>query len=345
MSEQRHLRVVVLGGGNGISTLLRGLALWKAADRAIEITAIVATADDGGSSGRLRRQRGGLPYGDLRNCLQALAADPSGSSARLFAHRFAGAGELAGHALGNLVLAALAEQEGCCLRGLERAGKLIGACGRVLPVSLDNVDLHGETADRRRLSGESALGNAGCALRRVWLEPDPVRPAPGVLEAVESADLLVIGPGSLFTSLLAVLLVKGVADAIRGSGAQTVLVANLMTQPAETLGMDLESHLRALDDHVGPGLVGHVLHHCRSLPAERLRAYRAQRAEPIVAPAVWSRPERLVGEDLATQTGKIRHEPDRLVAALCRLAESAGLGRVEGRWPRIGSVGAVEKLA
>ena len=163
-------RVVVIGGGNGIPNVLRGLAALARQGRAIEITAIVATADDGGSSGRIRSQRGGLPPGDLRNCLLALAEDADSPLARLFAHRYEGSGDLAGHSLGNLLLMALAEQEGCYHKGVQAAGRLLRTCGNVLPASAGPLRLEGETISGERISGESRIGSAPAAIRRVWLE-------------------------------------------------------------------------------------------------------------------------------------------------------------------------------
>lgn len=321
-SEERPLRVTVLGGGNGASSVLRGLASRKTRGAPITIRAIVATADDGGSSGRLRRQRGGLPPGDLRNCLLALS-DPDRPNVKLFGHRFCGSGELGGHAMGNLVLAALAEQEGCYLRAIEQASSMLGSVGRVIPVSLESVSLMGRTAAGDRLTGETRIGRSDAPLETVWLEPADVQPAPGVLESIADADLIVIGPGSLFTSLLAVLRVPGVAETVRESSAVRVLVANLMTQPGETLGLGLEDHLAAIDRNVGPDLVRYVIYHCEKLAGERLGPYHAVRSGPVPFPAQWTRPEIPVARDLATLAGKVRHDPGRLADALLGLVQRA----------------------
>jgi uncharacterized cofD-like protein len=316
-ADQPHpLSVVVLGGGNGASTVLRGLRRLKQRDDSIEICAIVATSDDGGSSGRLRKQRGGLPPGDLRNCLLALADDDRLSLATLFGHRFGGSGDLAGHAVGNVLLAALAEREGCYLRAIDAAASLLGACGAVLPVSLDEIHLIGRTDDGTHLIGESRVGRATGALSRVWLDPAGVHPAPGVLEAIRDADLIVLGPGSLYTSLLAVLMVDGVVETIRAGHAPCVLVANLMTQPDETLGLDLAGHLAAIDDHVGDSLVDEVLVNS-AVPAEsRLQPYRLQGAELLTATGLERRSERLTVANLINAEGKIRHDPVKLAGNL-----------------------------
>jgi uncharacterized cofD-like protein len=313
------LRVVVVGGGNGIPNVLRGLAALVRAGRALEITAIVATADDGGSSGRIRSQRGGLPPGDLRNCLLALADDANAPFGRLFAHRYAGAGDLAGHSLGNLLLMALAEQEGCYLKAVEAAGRLLGVRGRVLPASEGELRLEGETIAGERISGESRIGAAPAAIRRVWLEPAAAEPGDGVLPALTAADLVVLGPGSLFTSILPVLLVRGVAEAVRASRGAKVLVGNLMTQPGETVGMTMVDHLDAIDRHAGPALVDTVLLNATPIAPHRLQPYAEQQAELVVRAGLAERRETIVQAPLVNASGKIRHDPTRLAEVLTRL--------------------------
>ena len=326
------LRVVVVGGGNGIPNVLRGLAALEREGRALEITAIVATADDGGSSGRIRSQRGGLPPGDLRNCLLALADDADGAFGRLFAHRYAGAGDLAGHSLGNLLLMALAEQEGCYLKAVEAAGRLLRIRGRVLPASAGPLRLEGETIAGERISGESRIGAAPAAIRRVWLEPAAAEPADGVLQAIGAAGLVVLGPGSLFTSILPVLLVGGIAEAVRASRGVKVLVGNLMTQPGETVGMTMADHLDAIDRHAGPALVDTVLLNATAIAPQRLRPYAEQQAELVARAGLVDRPESIYEAPLVNASGKIRHDPARLAAVLTRLA-SAGADASARRRP------------
>ena len=316
------LRVVVVGGGNGIPNVLRGLASLVRDGRPLEITAIVATADDGGSSGRIRSQRGGLPPGDLRNCLLALADDADSALSRLFAHRYAGSGDLAGHSLGNLLLMALAEQEGCYLRAVETAGRLLGTLGRVLPASAGPLRLEGETISGERISGESRIGAAPAAIRHVWLEPAAAEPGDGVLQALSAADLVVLGPGSLFTSILPVLLVRGVAEAIRSARGTTVLVGNLMTQPGETVGMTMADHLDAIDRHAGPALVDTVLLNATAIQPHRVRPYSDQQAELVLRVGLAKRPELIVEAPLVNESGKIRHDSTRLADVLIRLASS-----------------------
>jgi uncharacterized cofD-like protein len=286
----------------------------------LDVTAVVATMDDGGSSGRLRRERVAIPPGDLRNCL--LAMSPTSSPLRaLFAHRYSDYGELAGHSVGNLLLAALAEREGCWVKALAAAGEMLGSLGRVLPVSLESALLEAETDDGQRISGESRIGAAVSAIRRVWLEPVSPRPAPGAVEAIRDADLVVLGPGSLFTSLLPLLLVPGIADAVRDSRGRRVLVANLMTQPGETRDMDLEAHLGAIDRHAGPGLVQDIVLNASPPSDDRLLQYAERSARLVAHDAARSRPERFVLADVVTRDGKIRHDSERLAPVLLNLAE------------------------
>jgi uncharacterized cofD-like protein len=325
-ASKRPVRFVVLGGGTGIPNALRGLASLVRDGLPLEITAIVATADDGGSSGRIRRERGGLPPGDLRQCLLALADAADEPFGRLFAHRYDGAGDLAGHSVGNLILNALAEQEGCYLKAVAAAGRMLRARGRVLPVTEHPLRLEGETVSGDRLSGESRIGAAPAAIRRLWLEPVGAKPSEGTLEAVRSADLVVLGPGSLFTSILAVLLVDGVAEAVRSSRGSRVLVGNLMTQPGETVGMSMADHLEAIERHVGPGLVETVLLNAAPIAPGRLRPYAEQSGELVSRVGLEERGEVIVERPLVTDSGKIRHDPARLADALIRLAVTASNG-------------------
>lgn len=316
------LRIAVLGGGTGLPNVLRGLGALARRGHALEITAIVATTDDGGSSGRIRNQRGGLPPGDLRNCLLALADDADGTFGRLFAHRYAGRGDLAGHSLGNLLLMALAEQQGCYIKAVEAAGRMLRARGRVLPVSSGALSLEGETIAGERISGESRIGAAPAAIRRVWLKPAIAEPSEGVLQALGAADLVVLGPGSLFTSIMPVLLVRGVAEAVRSSRGTRVLVGNLMTQPGETVGMTMTDHLDAIDRHAGPELVDTVLVNETVIAPHRLRPYTEQRAELVSHAGLAERPETIQKSRLVNSSGQIRHDPARLADELIRLAST-----------------------
>lgn len=318
------LTVTVVGGGSGISAVLRGFGRLRALGHPVEVTAVVATADDGGSTGRLRRDRGGLPLGDLRSALVALAPEESPLSS-LFAHRFDGTGEVGGHALGNLMLLALAERTGSTIEALAEAGRILKSAGRVFPATKEPVVLRAETRGGSRLDGESVVGACADGIERVWLEPGAPEPPPEAEKAIRDAELVVIGPGSLFTSLLPVLLVPALGAALREARGRRVLVANLMTQKGETVGMDLDGHLGALEAHLGPGLVDDVLVHRGGIEPSRLTPYAAEGAVRVRPVLRTPRRERVLAGDLLCRSGKIRHDPDRTSATLLRLA----LGREE----------------
>lgn len=236
--------VVALGGGHGLAATLRAL-------RAVtqEITAIVTVADDGGSSGRLRRDFGILPPGDLRMALAALCDDREQTWADVVQHRFGGTGDIAGHAMGNLLIAALWEQTGDIVRGLDLLGELLGAHGRVLPCSLTPLDVVADVAhgaDVRRVRGQVSVARAGGRVERIWLEPDDPEPCPESLTAIGQADVLVMGPGSWFTSVLTHLLIPAVRQAIVNAPAQRILVLNLLPQAGETDGFTPARHVEVL---------------------------------------------------------------------------------------------------
>ncbi len=281
-NEAVPLRVVAMGGGTGLPVVLRGLrsgGLLSRRGRALDVTAIVTMADDGGSSGRLRRDLGILPPGDIRNCLVALAGGTGLSP--LFQYRFRGRRELGGHTIGNLVLAALSAMHGDFLSAVQSCGRLLGSVGQVLPSTLTPVTLVGERPDGSRATGESRLGLGGGRLDRVWLEPADPPPTPGVLEAIENADLVVLGPGSLFTSILPNLMVAGVRGALDRCRGRRVLVLNAMTQPGETTGMTAADHVRRVQEIAGRGCLDCVLVNTAPLPVRLLRRYRSEGSEPV----------------------------------------------------------------
>ncbi len=252
--RERGPRIVTLGGGTGLSTLLRGLKQYT-----YNITAVVSVADDGGSSGKLRRDLGILPPGDLRNCLAALSYDEA-LLGQLFQYRFPdGEGGLDGHSFGNLFISALADITGSFEEAVAESGRVLAVYGRVLPSTLHNVRL---VADVRlphlvsevRIEGESRIPEAAGRVRHVWLEPNDPPAFPDAVRAILSAELVVIGPGSLYTSLLPNLLVPDLAEALRACRALRVYVCNVATQPGETDGYSCSDHVRAMQEHVGRNL-------------------------------------------------------------------------------------------
>ena len=259
--QGRGPKVVAIGGGTGLSTLLRGLKRHTS-----NLTAIVTVADDGGSSGRLRRSLGVLPPGDFRNCIAALADDES-LTTQLFQYRFGADKDLGGHSFGNLFITAMAEVAGSFERGLLESSRVLAIRGRVIPATLRNVTLVGELetagggagARVSRVEGESQITLAEGAIRRVYLQPEDVPAYPGAIRALLDADLIVLGPGSLYTSLLPNLLVRDLAEAIAASRAQKVYVCNTATQPGETEGYTVVDHVKAIERHTRPGLFPFVL--------------------------------------------------------------------------------------
>jgi uncharacterized cofD-like protein len=235
--------VVAIGGGHGLATTLRAVRRYAG-----DITAVVTVADDGGSTGRLRRDLGVIGVGDLRKCLAALAAaepDPA-VWAETFEYRF-DSGDLTGHALGNLVLVGLADTTGDWIAALELAGRTLGAVGRVLPATVDPVVLRAE-ADTGPIQGQVAIQNSGARIHRISLDPPDVPSPPRVVEALAAADQVVLAPGSLFTSLLPALVAPDVRTAVRACAAPVVMVMNLEPQVPETAGLDAVDHLRAVQD-------------------------------------------------------------------------------------------------
>ncbi len=312
-------RVVALGGGTGLSSLLMAVK-----HLAIEhLTAVVTVTDDGGSTGRLRREFDIPAVGDLRHCLVALAEDHE-LLARLFDHRFAGNGELGGHSLGNLFLTGLLQMTGDVSRAVRLSAEVLKVRGTILPATTANVHLVGWDQKGGRLEGESRVSSAGPPAR-VALEPEAPPAVPEAVAAIRAADLILLGPGSLFTSIIPNLLVPGIARAVAGRGGRLVWVANLMTQPGETAGMDLADHLDAITSHV-EGVVPDVILANDRPPSPKVEArYAGEGAVPLLAgdPASWKGPGRLMARPLLVETpeGVVRHDRAELAAAVLGLLE------------------------
>lgn len=256
--RERGPRIVAIGGGHGLAALLRGLKTYTR-----NLTAIVTVADDGGSSGRLRETYGILPPGDIRNCLAALSNDEQ-MLTQLFRYRFSGAGELDGHSFGNLFITALAEITGSFEEAVAESGRVLSVSGRVLPSTLHDVKLVADmqlpnVQNQVRVQGESRIPQMAGRVRRVWLEPNDAPAFPPTLNAVLNADMVVVGPGSLYTSLLPNLLVEDLLGAIKASRALKVYICNIATQSGETDLYSCYDHTRALEEHVGDNLFDIIL--------------------------------------------------------------------------------------
>lgn len=318
MYSRRHLRrgpkIVVIGGGTGLSALLRGLKEYT-----YNLTAIVTVADDGGSSGILRHEMGILPPGDVRNCLVALA-DTENIMEDLFSYRFE-TGTLEGHSLGNLLLAGLADRFGDFQKGIEQVGKVFALRGNVYPSTLQQVVLVAELKDGRLVRGESAIRETMGQIKRVYLEPGDSRPVDKAMKALEDADLVVLGPGSLYTSVMPNLLVKGLREKIRQINAPCVYVCNVMTEPGETDGYTVADHLRAILEHCGPGFVDAVLANRQEIAASLLANYAREGAEPVQGngKAVERLGVKYYEADLVQEGDVVRHDPKRLAREILRL--------------------------
>jgi uncharacterized cofD-like protein len=321
----RGPKIVAIGGGTGLSTLLRGLK-----EHTSNLTAVVTVADDGGSSGVLREELGIPPVGDIRNCIAALAdAEPLMSD--LLQYRFpAPGGEssaatdapgLAGHAVGNLLLAAMTEIEGGDFEeGVRQINRILAVRGQVVPVTATTLTLHARTRIGEIVDGQSRIMRTA-AIERVWVTPDDVVPSDDALAAIAEAELIVLGPGSLYTSLLPSLLIPGIRDALVAAGAPRLYVCNVATQEGETSGMDLAGHVRALVAHTAPGLVDIVLANDRF----DARVPIDWQAEPVRLqwpPTGLAEPPRLILDDVVDADNAHHHDPARLAAAVMRIHEA-----------------------
>jgi len=328
-------RIVAIGGGTGLPVVLEGLkhaffselhAVHPERDRD-RLTAIVTVADDGGSSGRLRQTYGVLPPGDVRNCLLALA-DSNSTLAALFNYRFDGGDEVGGHSLGNLILTALSGLEKDFSKAIERGGEILGVRGRVLPSTTEDIRLRAEFADGTSIEGESRISSVPQTIRRVSIEPADAAPSADVVEVISQADVVVIGPGSLYTSLIPVLLVRGLREAIERSGARVVLVMNLTTEPGETDGYTAADHLIAIRRHAPDLPIHDVVLNATPIPTDLAHVYAESHAAPVAPNVELLRAlgHRPVMRELLGSGPKIRHDPHRLAATILEIAREARTG-------------------
>jgi uncharacterized cofD-like protein len=307
--------VVTIGGGTGLSSLLRGL---KKHD--IAITAIVTVADDGGSTGRIRSEFDIPAPGDIRNCLAALADDESLVS-RLFQHRFDQAGsDLDGHSFGNIFITALAQVTGSFERAVTGTASVLNIRGRVLPSTLENVHLAAELTDGTIIHGESSIGHRDTAIARLFLEPASPKVYEPAFGALLNADLIVLGPGSLYTSIVPNLLVEGITQAIRWSHGRVVYVCNVATQPGETDGFDAADHVRIIEEHLGAGILDDVV--VNDNRASELAIGPGEPIDPILPDSLHGidHSYRIVERDVVSDRNPLRHDPDKLSAVLLELA-------------------------
>ena len=317
--QQRYLergpKVVVVGGGTGLSTLLHGLKKYTT-----NITAIVTVADDGGSSGRLRQEFDMLPPGDIRNCLVALA-DTEPLMQRLFQYRFAEDSALQGHNFGNLFITAMTKITGDFERAVRASSKVLAIRGRVVPSTNTKVRLAAEHVDGSVTLGESKISKAPAAIRRIYLEPTSCPPTQDALAAIRDANAIVLGPGSLYTSIIPNLLVERMVDAIVTSKALKVYVCNVMTQSRETDGFKASDHIRALVRHTGPGIVQLVMVNTEPVPEILLERYRDEGAYPVEADVDQIRGlgYQVVADNIISTENYVRHDADRVASIVIQL--------------------------
>ena len=331
------LNFVAIGGGNGLSTLLSGLKRFVNAGDAEpiwleDLSAIVAVTDDGGSSGRLRDELQMLPPGDIRNCMVALSED-SQTLSKLFRHRFRGDGDLGGHVFGNIFLAALSEITGDFAEAVKLSSEILASKGHIYPATVADVRLAAELSDGKIVRGETKIGHVGSMIKRLFLEPADCKPLPDALAAIKNADVISVGPGSLFTSLLPPILVDGVADAIADSDSVKIFICNLMTQPGETDGFTARHHIEMFKEYAPQIEFDYVVVNDHPISEEQMAKYADEGAEQIgvhgsITPETIEGSEIVYG-NLLDVGEKVRHDPERLaqVALLCALqpVEKAGM--------------------
>lgn len=307
--------ITVVGGGHGLSVLLRGIK-----QATSNVTAVVTVADDGGSSGRLRQDLGMIPPGDLRNCLVALA-DTEPLMEKLFQHRFEGSSELSGHSFGNLFIAAMTQVTGDVETALKESSKVLAVKGQVLPASKEFVRLDAIMEDGTVVCGESQIPEAHKKIHRVKLYPEHAEAVQSSLDAIRNAEAIVLGPGSLYTSVIPNLLVEGIGDAICRSKAVKIYICNVMTQPGETDGYTASMHVKAIMDHAGRNAVDYVIVNSTPVPEDLKRKYAETGAYPVVVDddALNRLGVGIIKADLITSKDAIHHDPKKLCDSVMRV--------------------------
>ena len=335
MTGDAPLRVVAIGGGTGLSVLLQGLKRYVRPNPEqtippVDVTAVVTVTDDGGSSGRLRREFDVLPPGDIRNCLVALSEDEDLLS-RLFQYRFASGRGLKGHSFGNLFLTALTHITGDFPDAVRASAEVLKIAGRIYPSTGANVALEAWLEDGTRVIGETRISKSRHRIRCVRLIPRKAAPVAATLDAIAEADLITLGPGSLFTSVIPNLLVHGIPDAIRRSPALKAYFVNLMWQPGETIDFRASDHVRVIHQHAGGKLLDYaVLNVAPIAPAQKKR-YAREEAQPVEndADRIFQMGVKVMAANLLQESARVRHDPDQIAAMAVRLARE---GRAHRRF-------------
>jgi len=315
---ERGPKIAVIGGGTGLSTLLHGLKEYTS-----NITAIVTVADDGGSSGRLMQDFDVLPPGDIRNCLVALA-DAEPLMGKLFQFRFAEGSSLSGHSFGNLFITALSQVTGDFDAAIKESSKVLAIRGRVLPSTLDKVTLAADHADGSQSVGETQIPKSSSPIRKIHLRPSNCRPTDEAIDAIKRADAIVLGPGSLYTSIMPNLLVGRIYHEIIASKAVKIYVCNVMTQKGETDDYKASDHLKAIMEHTGAGIVEYCIVNTARIPENMLKKYKAEEAYPVIADSenLKRMKTKVVEAHIINARDYVRHDPEKLARLIVDLVAS-----------------------
>lgn len=325
------LRIVAIGGGTGLSTLLHGLKDY-ARQGLVDISAVVTVTDDGGSSGRLRKDFDILPPGDIRNCMVALSEDEALLS-RLFQFRFASGRGLKGHSFGNLFLTALTHVTGDFPRAVKVSSEVLAIYGRIYPSTNQNVGLRAVMSDGSIVAGETKISRSRKRIVKLELTPGKVKPLKDALEAIAAADLITMGPGSLYTSVIPNLLVDGMANAIRRSKAAKAYFTNLMWQPWETMSYSAADHVEAIHAHGGLGTIERVILNTTPLTGSQRRLYAAEKVFPVEldTPRIEEMKLEIIGRPLLAKGPKVRHDSMAVARVAMELAGEARVRRNQNR--------------
>ncbi len=316
MTTHTTKKVVVIGGGTGMPVLLRGL---KHHD--IDLSAIVTVADDGGSSGRLRTEMEMPAPGDIRNVIAALS-DVEPMLMHLFQHRFTKGNGLSGHSMGNLLLAAMTSVTGDFYTGIKEISRVLNVKGNIYPIANQNMFLHAEYEDGTIMSGESNIPKVGKKIKRVFLQPNPVLPLPEAVDAILSADIVVVSPGSLYTSILPNLIVPQIGQALKDTHANVIYVCNVMTQIGETNGYTASDHVQAILDHVGAGCIHSVVVHNKEIDPDMKLVYAEEMAAPVVYDfdRLRNLGVKIIEEDIVkVKNNSLRHDTEKIANLLVSL--------------------------
>ncbi len=327
MYQKRFLehgpKIVVIGGGTGLSVLLHGIKEYTS-----NITAVVTVADDGGSSGRLRQQFDIVAPGDIRNCLVALAADET-MMRELFQYRFKQETEFSGHSFGNLFLTAMTQVTGDFEKAIKESSKVLSIRGRVLPSTLDKVTLVAEHKDGRVTEGEAKIPKAGSPIAKIFIKPQDASAAPDAVKAIREAELIILGPGSLYTSIIPNLLIKDIREAVAQAQVSKIYVCNIMTQPGETDNFKASDHIKELVTHTHPKIVDACVVNVGRIPQAMLEKYSRENSIPVEADSQTIKDfgYGVIEEDLVSATDLVRHDANklaRIIANLLNLEKRAG---------------------